>query len=102
MRLRTKTICGDWGYRYIKTDGMWTGMATAIAYINEGYKEDNLGEAKLANPDMTHVEAYRTGVRDRARNGRQGRVYPRLQPGAEHAHPGPVDRVRRRDADRPR
>ncbi len=63
VRLRTETICGDWGYRYIKTDGMWTGMAAAIAYINDGYKEDNLGEAKLANPDMTHVEAYRTGVR---------------------------------------
>jgi hypothetical protein len=63
VRERTKTICGDWGYRYIKTDGMWTGMAAAISYINEGYQEDNLGEAQLANPDMTHVEAYRTGVR---------------------------------------
>jgi hypothetical protein len=63
VRERTKTICGDWGFRYIKTDGMWTGMAASIAYINEGYAEDNLGEAKLANSDRTHVEAYRTGLR---------------------------------------
>ncbi|HJQ79703.1 MAG TPA: hypothetical protein VJ828_07095 [Lacipirellulaceae bacterium] len=63
VRARTQTICNDWGYRYLKTDGMWTGMATAIAYINDGYKEDNLGEATLGNADMTHVEAYRTGLR---------------------------------------
>jgi Alpha galactosidase C-terminal beta sandwich domain len=62
VALRTKTICRDWGYRYIKIDGLWTGMASAIAYVNEGYKEDNFGEAKLANPDMTHVEAYRKGL----------------------------------------
>ena len=63
VRERTRTICQDWGYEYLKTDGMWTGMATAIAYVNEGYQEDNLGEATLANPDVTHVEAYRQGVR---------------------------------------
>jgi hypothetical protein len=61
--LRTRTICRDWGYKYIKIDGLWTGMAAAIAYINEGYKEDNFGEAKLSNPDMTHVEAYRIGMK---------------------------------------
>lgn len=63
VRMRTQTICGDWGYQYIKIDGMWTGMATAIAYVNEGYKEDDLGETTLSDPDMTHVEAYRAGVR---------------------------------------
>ena len=63
VRERTRTICDDWGYKYLKTDGMWTGMATAIAYVNEGYKEDNLGEATLSDPDMTHVEAYRKGLR---------------------------------------
>ncbi len=63
VRLRTKTICRDWGYQYIKIDGLWTGMAAAIAYVNEGYKEDNFGEAKLSNLDMTHVEAYRTGMK---------------------------------------
>jgi hypothetical protein len=62
VRNRTSTICNEWGYRYLKTDGMWTGMATALAYVNEGYKEDNLGEATLSNADMTHVEAYRTGL----------------------------------------
>lgn len=60
---RTNTICKDWGYRYIKIDGLWTGMSTAINYINEGFKDDQFGEAKLADPNVTHVQAYRLGMK---------------------------------------
>ncbi len=38
-------------------------MAAAILYVNTGYKDDRLGEASLHNPEKTHVEAYRTGLK---------------------------------------
>ena len=53
----------DWGYKYFKLDGLWTGMAADILYVNTGYKDDRLGESKLHDPEMTHVEAYRQGLK---------------------------------------
>lgn len=63
VRLRTKRICKEWGYRYIKTDGMWMGMGCPHVYINTGYKEDHLGASELADPNVTHIQAYRTGLK---------------------------------------
>jgi len=56
-------IAHDWGYKYFKLDGLWTGMATDILYVNTGYKDDRLGETSLRNSEMTHVKAYREGLR---------------------------------------
>ena len=56
-------IARDWGYRYFKLDGLWTGMATGMCYVNTGFKEDHLGETTLHNPEKTHVEAYRDGLK---------------------------------------
>lgn len=53
----------DWGYKYFKLDGLWTGMAADILYVNTGYKDDRLGESKLHDPEKTHVEAYRDGLK---------------------------------------
>lgn len=58
----TRLIVHDWGYKYLKLDGLWTGSATRQMYINTFYKDDAIGESKLHDPSMTHIEAYRTGL----------------------------------------
>jgi len=63
VRSVARRIARDWGYKYFKLDGLWTGMATEICYINTGYKDDHLGRATLHDPTKTHVEAYRNGLR---------------------------------------
>ena len=56
-------IARDWGYKYFKLDGLWTGMATGMCYVNTGFKDDKIGEATLHNPEKTHIEAYRDGLK---------------------------------------
>ncbi len=56
-------IAGDWGYTYFKMDGMWTGLAARQVYVNSAYKDDNFGDAVLANPDKTNIEAIRDGLK---------------------------------------
>jgi hypothetical protein len=63
VRSVAQRIGKDWGYRYFKLDGLWTGMATGMCYVNTGYKEDHLGQTKLYDPNKTHVEAYRDGLK---------------------------------------
>lgn len=63
LRSFVHRIAHDWGYRYFKMDGLWTGTASRQMYINTGYKDDKLGESKLHNPEITHIEAYRSGLR---------------------------------------
>lgn len=59
----TSRICREWGYDYIKIDGLWTGTATKQLYVNSGYKEDDLGEAVFKDPDQTNLDAYRSGLK---------------------------------------
>ncbi len=53
----------QWGYKYIKIDGLWTGMATKILYPQPTYRPDNLGDAIFHNPAKTNMEAYRDGLK---------------------------------------
>jgi hypothetical protein len=53
----------EWGYRYFKMDGLWTGSATEMEYVNDAYKEDQIGNAVLHNPDKTNIEMYRDGLK---------------------------------------
>jgi len=62
-RSEVKRIAKDWGYRLFKLDGFWTGSATRQIYVNNGYKDDGIGEAQFANPDKTNIEALRDGVK---------------------------------------
>jgi len=55
-------ITRDWGYKYIKIDGLWSGMAVKILYPSPAYREDELGTAVLHDPGKTQVEAYRSGL----------------------------------------
>jgi hypothetical protein len=58
-----KRIAHDWGYTVFKMDGFWTGSATRQIYVNDGYKDDAIGEAGFSNPDVTNIEALRGGVK---------------------------------------
>jgi hypothetical protein len=62
-RLRTTRICQDWGYRYIKIDGLWTATATKVLYVNDRYREDDLGKATYHNPEVSNLQAYRIGLK---------------------------------------
>jgi len=56
-------ITRQWGYKYIKIDGLWTGMAAKIRYPRPEYGPDGLGDAVFHDPSKTNVEAYRSGLR---------------------------------------
>jgi len=55
-------ITRQWGYKYIKIDGLWTGMAAKIRYPRPEYGPDGLGDAVFHDPSKTNVEAYRSGL----------------------------------------
>lgn len=63
LREEVHRIAGDWGYRYFKMDGMFTGTGTKLMYINSSYKPDDMGDALFSNPDVTNIQAYRTGLK---------------------------------------
>jgi len=63
LRKVVSRMSKDWGYKYIKIDGLWTGMAVKILYPSPAYRDDDLGKAVFHDPSKTHVEAYRSGLR---------------------------------------
>jgi Alpha galactosidase C-terminal beta sandwich domain len=53
-----------WGFDYFKMDALWTGTVTEHIYINDGYKEDSIGNCKLLHdPSITQIEAFRNGLK---------------------------------------
>jgi len=58
-----RSIADDWGFGFFKMDGFWTGTGTRQIYVNDGYKEDGIGETEFADPDKTNIEALRDGVK---------------------------------------
>jgi hypothetical protein len=56
-------ITHEWGFQYIKIDGLWTGTSTPIEYVNTGYKEDGIGDAVFHDPNKSNIEAYRDGLK---------------------------------------
>jgi hypothetical protein len=56
-------ITRQWGFKYIKIDGLWTGMAVKILYPQPDYRDDNLGDAVFHNQAKTNIEAYRDGLK---------------------------------------
>jgi hypothetical protein len=63
LRGIVRRIAHDWGYRLFKLDGFWTGSATRLTYVNDGYREDGIGEAGFCDPDVTNIEALRRGAK---------------------------------------
>lgn len=52
----------EWGYKYFKMDGLWTGIGTRIQYVNDQYRDDDLGMQTRFNPAMTPIEGYAKGL----------------------------------------
>jgi hypothetical protein len=53
-----------WGYDYFKMDGLWTGSAIEQIYVNDGYKDDQIGNnAPFRDPRVTNIEAMRSGLK---------------------------------------
>ncbi|HOX39449.1 MAG TPA: alpha-galactosidase [Candidatus Brocadiia bacterium] len=63
LRCVISRMTKEWGYKYIKIDGLWSGMATKILYPEPNYRDDELGQAVLHDPSKTQIEAYRDGLR---------------------------------------
>lgn len=62
-----------WGFNYFKMDGLWTGTVTEQIYINDGYKNDSIGNCKpLFDPYTPQIQAFRNGLRliRKATNGK--------------------------------
>lgn len=63
LRSVVDRITAEWGYEYLKIDGLWTGTATPLRYVNSGYVDDGIGDARFHDPSKTNIEAYRSGLR---------------------------------------
>ena len=53
----------QWGYGYLKLDGLSTGCGVKPQYVNSGWKEDNLGDALFHDPAKSNLEVFRSGLR---------------------------------------
>lgn len=53
----------EWGFGYIKIDGLWTGTATKQLYVNSGFKEDDIGDAVFYDVTKSNIEVYRDGLK---------------------------------------
>jgi hypothetical protein len=56
-------LAKDWNYKYFKIDGLWNGCATRQLYKNIAYRDDFIGETKLSDPEKTHIQALRDGLK---------------------------------------
>ena len=63
LKAEIDRIVHDWGYGYLKLDGLCSGAAVNHIYVNDLYKDDKMGDAVLFNPDKTNIEGYRDGLR---------------------------------------
>jgi hypothetical protein len=61
LRRIVKTLRHDWGYTLFKMDGLFTGLG--VDHVEGRPHFDDLGDAILANPAKTQVEAYRDGLK---------------------------------------
>jgi len=56
-------IVHDWGFTYLKLDGLYTGLAAQQVYVNSDYNgNDHFGDAVFSNPGVTNIEAFRSGL----------------------------------------
>ena len=63
LRGVVQRIADDWGYTIFRMDGLWTGTATKQINVNDGYRDDQIGEAVLSDPDRTNLQANRDGLK---------------------------------------
>ena len=57
-----RNMTRNWGYRYLKYDGIWVAMACEHIYISDGYKADDIGYQTFFDPKATNISAFRRGA----------------------------------------
>jgi len=63
LRQEVHRIVHEWGYRYLKMDGLCSGAGVRHVYVNDAYKEDALGDGVFQDPDKTNIEVFRSGLK---------------------------------------
>lgn len=58
-----RRLTHDWGYRYLKPDAMWCGLAAKCTYPGTAFVDDGFGDAVFHDSTMTNIDAYRSGLR---------------------------------------
>jgi hypothetical protein len=58
-----RTITRDWGYKYLKMDGLYTGAAVNLNYVCDTFREDEIGQAVLSDPQVTQIEMMRNSLK---------------------------------------
>ncbi len=58
-----RTITHDWGYKYLKTDGLYTGSSVNLNYICDTFREDEIGQAVLSDPNIAQIEMMRNSLK---------------------------------------
>lgn len=62
LKLLVNRFVKEWGYGYLKMDGLYTGLGAAQMYVHEHYKEDGFGSQVFSDPYKTPVEIFRGGL----------------------------------------
>jgi hypothetical protein len=63
VRGEIKQAVHDWGYHYLKLDGLSTGAGVQPQYVNDAWKEDNFGNAVFHDRSKANLEVFRDGLR---------------------------------------
>jgi hypothetical protein len=63
LRGEVNRLVHEWGYRYLKMDGLTSGAGVQHVYVNDAYKEDGMGDGVFHDPEKTNIEALRDGLR---------------------------------------
>ena len=58
-----RRLTRDWGFRYLKPDALWCGLAAKCTYPGTAYVDEQFGDAVFHDPALTGIEAYRAGLR---------------------------------------
>ena len=97
-----RRVTHDWGFNYLKMDGLWMGSATKIMYVNDTYQDDHLGDATLQRPPANEHRSVPQGAEAGAGGCRARRLSAGLLRPAEHAQLRRGIRTAGRNADRSR
>lgn len=58
-----RTLTHDWGYKYLKMDGLYTGASVNLNYVCDTFREDEIGQAVLSDPSITQIEMMRNSLK---------------------------------------
>jgi len=57
-----RTLTKEWGYTYLKMDGLYTGASLNLNYVCDSFREDEIGQAVLSDPAVTQIQMMRNSL----------------------------------------